>query len=140
MNTSLDHITLNIPNWTPGYSSYKRKPEVSNNNMAHIHTILSFKSLEDDWDSYNAKKPSGAAITKAINFIVGDLSASGKEVFFSAPTPDGDILIEVKNGDSNLEFIFSGEVDDKVIACQKGEFMQEAPLTETTFNAYTNWL
>ena len=68
------------------------------------------------------------------------LSERGIEVFFVAPTADGDIIIEIKNEAANLEFIFSEAIDDKVVASCNGIFNSEAGLNETTYYAYLKWL
>jgi hypothetical protein len=141
MNISVENISVNISDEKPVSSSfYHFRNVLSQNNLSHISAISNYYNLEDNWDTYGAKKPNGAAIVKAINFIYWELNPKNKEVFFSAPTPDGDILIELKNASSNLEIVFSGEEEDRVIASCKGEFHAEAPLNETTFLAYLKWL
>ncbi len=109
MNTSIDNISFNISGDKPASSSfYETRIELSQNNTSHIYSILSYGNLQENWDSYGAKKPNGAAITKAINFIYSQLSTAKQEAFFTAPTPDGDVLVEINNAVSTLEFIFSG--------------------------------
>ncbi|HRP37829.1 MAG TPA: hypothetical protein PLS50_08550, partial [Candidatus Dojkabacteria bacterium] len=62
-----------------------------------------------NWDSYGAKKPNSVALVKAVNYIVEKLAPLNLEVFFTTPTTDGDIVVELKNNSSSLEIIFSGE-------------------------------
>ncbi len=141
MNISVDNISFNIPDEKPASASfYQSSVELSNNNTGHVYSILAYSSLLENWDSYGAQKPNGAAIVKAINFICSELSIKKQNVFFTAPTPDGDVLVELKNGNCNLEFIFSGETADKVIASCNGDFSAEGVLNETTLHAYLNWL
>lgn len=141
MNTSIDNISFNISGDKPASSSfYQTGIELSQNNTSHIYSILSFGNLQENWDSYGAKKPIGAAITKAINFIYSQLSIAKQEAFFTAPTPDGDVLVEIKNAVSTLEFIFSAEADDKIIASCNGDFYAEEVLNETTFRSYLKWM
>ena len=118
---------------------YSKKITISENNRKHIFTLKSFLNLQSNWDSYNSNKPSFIALTKSLSFVQR-LSERGIEVFFVAPTSDGDIIIEIKNEAANLEFIFSEEVDDKIIASCNGIFNAEAVLNETTYNAYLKWL
>ena len=118
---------------------YSKKITISENNRKHIFTLKSFLNLQSNWDSYNSNKPSFIALTKSLSFVQR-LSERGIEVFFVAPTSDGDIIIEIKNEAANLEFIFSEEVDDKIIASCKGIFNAEAELNETTYYAYLKWL
>ena len=118
---------------------YSKKITISENNRKHIFTLKSFLNLQSNWDSYNSNKPSFIALTKSLSFVQR-LSERGIEVFFVAPTSDGDIIIEIKNETANLEFIFSEEVDDKIIASCNGIFNSEAVLNETTYYAYLKWL
>ncbi len=118
---------------------YSKKNTVSENNRKHIFTLKSFVNLQSNWDSYNANKPSFTALTKSLSFVQR-LSERGIEVFFVAPTPDGDIIIEIKSEAANLEFVFSEEVDDKIVASFNGIFSSEAVLNETTYHAYLKWL
>lgn len=141
MNTSVANITFNVSeNLKPTTSSmYSNSLDLSANNASHIYSIFAYSNLPENWDSYNSKKPSNAAIVKAINFIITEFNARGHEVFFTAPTADGDIMVELKHNNTNLEFIFSSEVEDKVIASGNGEFHAEEILNETTLHAYLKW-
>ena len=111
MNTSVDNITFNISdNTIPTTSTtYGVEFDLSPVNASHVYSIYSYSNLQENWDSYDAKKTNNSAIIKAINFIITELNARGYEVFYTAPTADGDILLELKHKNVNLEFIFSGE-------------------------------
>jgi hypothetical protein len=141
MNTSVDNITFNVSEnlWPVTSTTYGERLDLSANNATHVYTIFAYSNLQENWDSYGAKKPSNSAIVKAINFILTELNARYYEVFFTAPTADGDILVELKHNNANLEFIFSGEVEDKIIASCYGEFHAEEALNETTFHSYLKW-
>jgi hypothetical protein len=113
---------------------------ISNNNRRQIGFIRSYGNLEDNWDTYGADKPSNKAITKAVSFAKY-LSDKSIDIFFTAPTPDGDILIELQNEGANLEFLFSSiDEEDKVIASYNNEYHCEAAINDTTKNAYLKWL
>lgn len=111
---------------------------ISANNLNQIKSIQSFTLLNSNWDSYNAEKPSYEAVTKAISFSLW-LSERNIEIFFVAPTPNGDILIEIKDSTSSVEFMFCNDTD-KVLAWCDGELMSEAALNDTTVNSYLKWL
>jgi hypothetical protein len=140
INILVEHSKYNgsVQNFYFGNKSFISEV-LSENNLNWIKTIQSFSLLEDNWDSYKGEKPSPEAIIKAINFCLW-LSESQIEIFFTAPTPDGDILIEIKNLNANLEFIFSGHGKDRVISWCDGDFSSEAELNETTQNSYLKWL
>lgn len=142
MNTSVNNIEFNIlENLNPiSSTTYGDIIILSPNNAIHIYSIYSYSNLQENWDSYTAKKPNDAAIVKAINFIITELNVREQEVFFTAPTADGDILVELKHNNANLEFIFSGDVEDKIIASCNEDFHAEEALNETTLHSYLKWL
>lgn len=142
MNTSIDNFSFNISGdlKIDTSTSYNRAIELSESNISELYKIFAFSNLPNNWDSYGGKKPSNAAIVKASNFIVKELNSRNIDVFFSAPTPDGDILVELKNDKANLEFIFSGDVNDIIVASDNGDFHVEEVLNETTQYAYLKWL
>lgn len=112
---------------------------LSENNLNQIKIIKSFLLLKENWDSYSAEKPSPVAIIKAISFSLW-LSQRDIEIFFTAPIADGDILVELKNGNANIEFVFSANTEDKILAWWDGDLRAEEELNDTTRNAYLKWL
>ena len=141
MNTSVDTYSLNIiADYKPASAFYNMAIELSSNNLSQLSTIYSFAGLKENWDSYNAKSPNAAAVTKAVNFIVEEINRRKLEVFFTAPTADGDIVVEIKHNNCNIEVVFSGEVPDKIICTCNEELHAEQNLNETTFNSYLKWL
>ena len=142
MTTSTNSICFNIGGEIipPTSSVYSREINLSRNNLKHIYSILSYGQLEENWDSYGAERPSEAAIVKAISFITQIVSLKRLEVFYTAPTPDGDILVELKHESCNLEFTFSDWAEDKVVASCGGDFYTEHPLNETTLLSCLKWL
>jgi len=142
MNTSVNNISINLSGAQNVDSSTFSNPrmDISVANLKHIQTMLAFDKLPENWDSYGSNKPNRAAIVKAVNFILNQLSPQKQDVFFTAPTTDGDILVELKEGKGQVELIFSIEEDDKIIASYNSEFYAEAILNKTTLNSYINWL
>ena len=126
--SSLDNAHTNI--------AYKN---ISKININAINLIKSYSSLTINWDSYNAIPPSGQAIQKAITFILW-LSEYNINVFFVAPAPNGEILVEIKEGNANLEFEFSSQSNDSICATQNGEFIAEEVINDTTLISYIKWL
>ncbi len=113
---------------------------LSRNNRKHTDSILEYGNLEKGWDSYGANRPSSVAIAKATSFIAEKLASRGLEVFYTVPTPDGDVLVELKAEGRNLEFIFSETDDNKIIASSNGELCKEDTLNDATFHSCLNWL
>ncbi|MBK6565099.1 MAG: hypothetical protein IPL63_00185 [Saprospiraceae bacterium] len=129
------NIDLNYSN-----SSIQQNSSPFDVNHGKISLIKSFGNLDDNWNSYGANKPTAKAIVKAVNFAKY-LSDRCLEIFFTAPTPDGDILIELKNGGASLEFIFSSiDEEDKIIGSFDSDEYCEAKINDTTKQAYLKWL
>jgi len=122
-----------------GTSPNFRFNHVSDNNLEAIQLIKSFATLKLNWDSYGAEKPNQIAITKAVSFIVW-ISEFNQDVFFAAPSPDGNIVVELKQHYANLEFEFCSNAEDSVCAFHSQEFMNEAELNDTTKVSYLKWL
>lgn len=74
--------------------------------IPEIHKLNSFLQLPDNWDSYGAQPPSKAAVERAIHFIL-KLVQKDQLPFFIAPSPNGDILIELRTNNVSYEFTFS---------------------------------
>ncbi|MBK9301370.1 MAG: hypothetical protein IPN14_12380 [Bacteroidetes bacterium] len=114
-------------------------PKLSDINLKHIAQVKGFSNLEPNWDGYNANIPSDIAISKAIEHIFW-LNRNNVTVFFSAPTRDGDILIEVKEGNARVEFIFSADVHDKVLLIHNEDVIVEYPYYNSNASSYIKWL
>jgi len=142
MNTSVANLNkksyYNSSSWSKVSTNF-RFNNVSSNNLEKILLINSFSTLKRNWDSYDAAEPSKQAIVKATSFILW-ISEFNQEVFFTAPSPDGSIIVELKNHDSILEFEFAHGSNDSICATQNGEFVTEAELNDTTKISYLKWL
>lgn len=106
----------------------------ANNDIVKI--IKGFAGLNENWDSYNAAKPSMVAIQRAIAFVL-DLK---HDVYYAAPSPDGDIMLEIRNQNRSLEIEFTHNNTDTIVALEENEIVQEAVLSQTTLQAYFKWM
>ena len=54
------------------YFDYRNSitPRLTENNESIYNTIESFRLLKDNWDSYNAIKPSDSIIKKSIDLLI----------------------------------------------------------------------
>ncbi len=77
------------------------KPEYA----ATIKKLKSFRNLRCDWDGYGAEKPAQQSIDKAVKFAeqLGDWE---QPIYFVAPGPNGEVLVELKNNDRTIEVFF----------------------------------
>lgn len=142
MNTSVSNIYkdsyTNSSNIQYSYSN-NDYVQPSDENIQAILTVRGYRELQNNWDSYNGLKTSLVAIQKAISFILW-LSEYKIDVFYTAPSPDGDVLVEIKIGNANLEFEFTNNNQDNVCATENGDYIQSALLNETTLRSYIKWL
>jgi len=70
-----------------------------------LEKIKSFTRLHENWDGYGAAPPSKVAAQNAYRFVK-QLAKLQVPVFFTAPGPDGEILVELQDGDKSVEVTF----------------------------------
>ncbi len=107
--------------------------------MFDINKLSSFLQLPANWDSYNAAKPSKVAIENAIDFILR-LAQRQQFPYFIAPSPNGDILIELKNNEVTLEFTFGEDGTNNIAGWVNGDEKFEKELNETNEYCSLKWL
>lgn len=94
---------------------------------ATIKKLKSFRSISSNWDGYSAEKPSQKAIDKAIKFVE-HLGEWEQPVYFVAPGPNGEILVELKNSNRTIEVFFQPDGQHEYVM-----FEGEKALEEDTF-------
>jgi hypothetical protein len=82
--------------------------EVSDGAIDTISRLKSYLNLEENWDSYGGLPPRKNAVDQAISFVLS-LDRKGYGIFFTAPGPSGEILIELKSGNKTVEVTFDNE-------------------------------
>ena len=107
--------------------------------LFEINKLHSFLYLPENWDSYNATKPSKVAVENAIDFTLR-LTQRQQFPFFTAPSPNGDILIELKDNNVSLEFIFGEDGTNRIIGLVNNEEIFEKELNETNEYCSLKWL
>jgi len=70
-----------------------------------LSKIKSFSRLRENWDSYGAAPPSKVALQNAFSFVK-QLARLQVPVFFTAPGPSGEILVELQEGNKSIEVTF----------------------------------
>lgn len=101
----------------------KKKDELSLQNRLEIKNIKSFEELKDNWDSYNALPVSNVSIEKAIDFIV-QVNNFGLDAYLTSPGPNGEVLVQLKNNEKEIEFIFYPE-QDKYVSFSNINFVEQ---------------
>ncbi|MBA2562368.1 MAG: hypothetical protein H0V14_05535 [Chitinophagaceae bacterium] len=123
-----------------GTSTSISKPnEVNDRALFEINKLHSFLMLPENWDSYNAARPSKTAVENAIDFIFR-LAQRQQFPFFIAPSPNGDILVELKAANVTLEFIFGEDNTNRIVGLVNNEEAFEKELNETNEYCSLKWL
>ena len=94
--SSLDNNSLNI-----------------SGNGQQIWKLKSFLNLKENWDSYGAAPAIEHCVQNAINFIKR-LDEKYQEVYFVAPGPNGEVLVELKNSERSVEIIFDENITEYI--------------------------
>lgn len=105
-------------------------PPLSVDAKKTISKLQSFKELVTHWDSYGTIKPSEKTISEAISFVkqLDDLNIF---VYFTAPGPSGEIVIELKNNQKEVEIFFNPENSNEVYFYKNNECLHEGTLQKS---------
>lgn len=106
---------------------YSPTPPLSNAAMKAASKILSFRNFADNWDSYGAEKPSERAIVNALSFI-RVVDANGIPVYFTAPGPNGEIVVELRKGNYEAEVYFHANNSNEVLIYEGDTCISEGML------------
>ncbi|GEM_PF-417954 len=114
--TSVSHIGYS----TMGYSEEARQM---------ISKLKGFKSLNENWDGYGAVPPSNDTIDNAIRFVK---KADGNLLpfFFTAPGPNGEVVIDFKQGNREASVYFIPEATSELLLHTNNETILEGSLEE----------
>ncbi len=106
---------------------YSHTPPLSNAAMKAASKILGFKNLTDNWDSYEAEKPSENAIVNTVSFI-RTIDAHEIPVYFSAPGPNGEIVVELRKRNYEAEIYFNADNSNEVLIYEGDTCISEGML------------
>lgn len=107
--------------------------------LFEINKLFSFLNLPENWDSYNAARPSKNAVENAIDFTLR-LAQRQLLPYFTAPSPNGDVLVELRTNNVILEFIFGEGGTNYIIGLVNNEEIFEKELNETNEYCSLKWL
>jgi hypothetical protein len=83
-------------------------PELSSKAKATLHRLYSFKQLKLNWDGNGALVPEEEVIQTAANFLFL-LDEYDLPIYFTAPGPNGEIVLEYKNDQNSAEIFFESD-------------------------------
>lgn len=90
----------NPPNKLTGESIYLSESL----NEDSLEKLDSYKFLKDNWDYCESIAPTIEVIESAID-LVNKLNLWSKKIFYISPGPDGEIMIELRSGQTSIEFL-----------------------------------
>lgn len=101
--------------------------DLSSNTKKKLLQLESFRKLQNNWDSYDAEKPSLISIDNAIRFI--KTYKNDFEVYFTAPGRDGDILLEYQfNNNISIEIYFKKDGSDELYIFSDNNCIKEGTI------------
>ncbi|TVM03632.1 MAG: hypothetical protein CV087_04220 [Candidatus Brocadia sp. WS118] len=106
---------------------YSDTPPLSNAAIKTASKILGFRNFADNWDSYGAEKPSESAIVNALSFI-RVIDAHGIPACFTAPGPNGEIVVELRKGNYEAEVYFNADNSNEVLIYEGDACISEGML------------
>lgn len=119
-------------------STLVKRDVLSGANRLELQKIKDFVNLEEDWDSYDAIRISPVAIEKAQNLIKSS-SRFNEDVYFSSPGPNGEVMVQLRKGTKEIEFIFY-EASDKFVTFHNNEFSKQGKYSEAILPDLIEWL
>jgi hypothetical protein len=117
----------------------KKAENVSIKNLKEIDKIKSFLNLEPNWDSYDAIKTDAKVIWEAVDFVK-KIDKYSIDVYFSAPGPNGEISIELKNQIKTIEFIFYPESRWKFVSFEGDKLDKQGAFQLNNLDSLISWL
>jgi len=112
--------------------------DLSKVNQMEIARINEFLKLPAGWDSYNAMPVSLVAAEDSIAFI-RQLDVYDIDVYQSSPGPNGEIMVQVKEGSREIEFLFYENRVKYVTYCNN-EFNIQGTYTKELLPELIEWL
>lgn len=92
-----------------------------------ITRLEQLRELKDNWNSYGAEVPSPVAIKYAKNFIVDNIQYA-LPYYFIAPGVNGEVMIELKEGDRVAEIYFWEDHSTELLLLEKEQVVLESTL------------
>jgi len=93
-------------------SVYLKK--VTPKTLVILRTLSKYSNFNNNWDEEGSLKPSEGTITKAKNAIM-EIEEFDLPFYFSAPGPNGEILLEFKDKEDSAELYFEEGRSEEMI-------------------------
>lgn len=112
---------------------------ISARNQYAINKIQSYGSFEKNWDSYDADPVSKEVINHSVR-IIEKLNQLNQEIYFAAPGPNGEISIELKNGNRNAEMLIYPNKKFKYVFFDNKDFEGQGTVSVQKIPEIIQWL
>ncbi|MFT5780257.1 MAG: hypothetical protein ACI837_003218 [Crocinitomicaceae bacterium] len=117
---------------------FKAYDFISPVNRLEIQKVRSFAELEQNWDSYDAQKISPDAIAKSVD-LIKEIDKLDEEIYFSSPGPNGEVMIQLKKAEKEVEIIQYAN-KSKYVTFSKEEFEKQGDFTLEILPEIIEWL
>ena len=107
-------------------------------NKLEIQNVKSFKKLVPNWDGYDAIPVDEKSIEKSIDFIK-QVNNLGIDVYLTSPGPNGEVLVQLKNGEREIEFIFYPD-KAKYVLFDNANFINQGDFIKNNLGKMIDWL
>lgn len=127
-------IDTNAYTWASGSIRIQVQPYLSRpSSQARemLQKLFRFKNLSINWDGNQAMPPDDSVIIKAAGFII-HADEFDLPLYFIAPGPNGEIVVEFKSGQNTAELFFN-EDDTEEMLLYKGKEQIYAGKTDLQF-------
>lgn len=111
------------------YKVFVTAPIMSEKAIQIISKLNSFKALQPNWDSYGAIPPRKSTIDKAIS-TVKKFDENQLPLYFTAPGPNGELVIEFKNGEKEAAAYINPDGSTELVMNEGDNFVLEGTLED----------
>lgn len=118
--------------------SFRYFDEISSINASEIAHIKSYAKLQENWDGYGSDSISGKAINKAIDFIKA-IDKFDLEVYLSSPGPNGEVMVQLRNQDKEMEVVCYDD-KDKYVLFHANNFVNQGDYSPPLLQELVAWL
>ena len=116
----------------------KEYGNLSYTNRLEIQKVKSFSELGKNWDSYDAEEISSEVINKAID-LIKEIDTFEEEVYFSSPGPNGEVMVQIKKEEKEVELIvYQNKL--KYVTFNKNNFEKQGEFSSKILAEIVEWL
>ena len=117
---------------------FKDYESISHANRLEIQKVKSFSALESGWDSYDSQIISDDVIAKSVD-LINELDKLDEEVYFSSPGPNGEVMIQLKKEEKEVEIIQYAH-KSKYVTFDKGVFGKQGDFSVNILPELIEWI